>query len=255
MDQVVQKAEETKTESKATITIKKSHLLVGLAIALFLIGFGSGYFFNDLVTGAVAGPSNNQQLNPPEEENELFFVSADDDPVLGQANAPITIIEFSDYQCPFCAKAALQIEPQIRKDYIDTGKVKFVFRDFPLEFHANAKIAAIAAECAAKQGKYWEFHDALYAEQANWSQEQDPIPVFSQIATKLSLNVDQWKSCLNDIKISNEIDKDFSDGMESKVGGTPTFFIGNDKKGYVKIIGAQPYEVFKQAIESALANS
>ena len=94
------------------------------------------------------------------------FVGVDDDPVLGDAGAPVTIIEFGDYQCPSCRLFWVDVEPRLKKDYIDTGKVKLVFRDFPIvENHPEAIVAAMAAQCAAEQGKYWQYHDKLFREQ------------------------------------------------------------------------------------------
>ncbi len=95
--------------------------------------------------------------------------TADDDPVLGQANAPITVIEFTDYQCPFCSRHFLQTFGQIKKEYVDTGKVKYVSRDYPLGFHPHAQKASESANCAGDQGKYWEMHDALFQNQEEWS--------------------------------------------------------------------------------------
>jgi protein-disulfide isomerase len=237
------------TESKATITIKKDHFLIGLAIALLVVGFAAGYFYHNF-TGAGGGtPSPTPTVN----ETARVFVSAGSNALLGKSDAPVTIIEFSDYQCPYCERAATQIEPQIKTDYIDTGKVKFAFRNFPLGMHANAQPAAIAAECASEQGKYWEFHDALFANQSSWSQSNDSSTAFKNLATKLNLDIGKWNSCLNDTKIAEEISKDISDGTTAGVQGTPTYFIGNDKNGYVMLVGAQPYDAFKQAIDAELA--
>lgn len=241
------------TESKATITIKKDHFLIGLAIALLIIGFAAGYFYHGFTGGGTTIPTQNPTQNPTANETARVFVSAGSNALLGKSDAPVTIIEFSDYQCPYCARAATQVEPQIKTDYVDTGKVKFAFRNFPLGFHPNAMPAAIAAECASEQGKYWEFHDALFANQSSWSQLNDSSTALKDIATKLNLDMSKWNSCLNDTKIKDEISKDASDGTTAGVQGTPTYFIGNDKNGYVMLVGAQPYDAFKQAIDAELA--
>ena len=112
-------------------------------------------YFKDAIDAALKGQANKSANTP----------KIDDDPVLGNANAPVTIIEFSDYQCPFCFSFWKQTLPQIKKDYIDTGKVKFVYRDFPLNIHAMAEPSARAANCAGEQGKYWEYHDKIFGEQ------------------------------------------------------------------------------------------
>ena len=95
--------------------------------------------------------------------------TVDDDPVLGDANAKVTVIEFTDFQCPFCGRHFEQTFGQIKENYVDSGKVKYVLRDFPLSFHPHAEEAAEAAECANDQGKFWEMHDELFSNQAEWS--------------------------------------------------------------------------------------
>jgi protein-disulfide isomerase len=166
----------------------------------------------------------------------------DDDAVKGDEDAPVTIVEFSDYQCPYCGKWFLQTYPQLKKEYIDTGKVKMVFRDFPLSFHQHAQMAGEAAECVRDQGgdeAYWEFHDVLFTKQAQLSEG----------------NVKAWakergydiSKCLADGTFRKEVQQDMADGQAAGVQGTPAFFI-NGKL----ISGAQPFSVFKQAIDAAL---
>lgn len=167
---------------------------------------------------------------------------ADDDAVKGDADAPVTIVEFSDFECPFCGRYAEQTYPQIVEEYIETGKVKYIFRDFPLSFHANAQKAAEAAECAGEQGKYFEMHDLLFANQDSLSVEN-----YKQWAEDLGLDTEQFNTCLDSGEMADEVAADFTYGQQIGVTGTPAFFI-NGKM----ISGAQPYEVFKQAIEEEL---
>jgi protein-disulfide isomerase len=177
----------------------------------------------------------------PSQPAPTVEVSEDDDPVLGDANAPVTIIEFSDYECPFCTRFWSQTLPQIKTNYIDTGQVKLVYRDFPLGFHANAQKAAEAAECAEDQGKYWEMHDKLF--------ETGALDVSSlkQHAADLGLDSSQFDSCLDTGKYTSEVQKDIQDGAAAGVSGTPSFFING-----VKVVGAQPYAAFQQIIDSQL---
>jgi len=175
-------------------------------------------------------------------EEELVEVSIDDDPVKGDPDAPVTIIEFSEFQCPFCKRYVDQTYPQILKDYIETGKVKYVFRDFPLGFHPHAKPAAMASECAHEQDKFWEYHDELFENNENLGDD-----LYLQIAADLGLDIEQFQTCLESEKYSEEVDKDLADGQKYGISGTPGFFI-NGKL----ISGAQPYSVFKDAIEQAL---
>lgn len=167
----------------------------------------------------------------------------DDDPFLGKEGAPITIVEFSDYQCPYCGRFYTQTLPLIKSNYIDTGKVKFVYRDFPLSFHPEATPAALATNCAGEQGKFWEFHDKVYRSQDNLSSEN-----YQTWAGELGLDLDQWGGCLTDPEQAAEIRKDFNDGGTAGVSGTPAFFINGNL-----VSGAQPFTVFQQIIEAELS--
>lgn len=182
-------------------------------------------------------------------------ISSDDDPVIGNQDAPITIIEFSDFQCPFCARFQTQTLPLILEQYVETGKVKFVFRDFPIQnSHPNAMPAAVASECADEQNKFWEYHDMLFENQGTWNKMDftSVITIFKEFATELELNQEQFNSCLDSGKYVNEINNDLTDGRNYEVTGTPGFFIGNENIGFVKVNGAQPFEVFRGIIDSQL---
>jgi protein-disulfide isomerase len=168
-------------------------------------------------------------------------VSADDDPAIGPVSAPVTIIEFSDYQCPFCARADDTVK-RLLENY--KGKVRLVFRDFPSpQIHAYAMKAAEAAACAHEQGKFWEYHDALYADQSK-------LTMVDLLATagRLGLNDSTFQSCVESGKFSGEVSKDMEDGIKAGVNGTPSFFING-----VLIAGAQRYEKFAEVIDAELA--
>lgn len=169
-------------------------------------------------------------------------ISEDDDPFKGDANAPVVIIEFSDFQCPYCGKFVAETLPQIEKEYIDTGKTKIVFRDYPLPFHSNAQKAAEATECADEQGKFWEMHDIIFANQTAIS-----VSDLKGYASRLGLNTGKFNSCLDSGKYEEETKKDLADGQAVGVSGTPTFFI-NGKM----LVGAQPFEAFKEIIDAEL---
>lgn len=166
-------------------------------------------------------------------------VSADDDPYKGPKDAPITLIEFSEFQCPYC-KRARPVISQILKEY--DGKVRYVFRDFPLGFHNQAKGAANAANCANDQGKYWAFNEQLWATQGSHSPEQ-----LDKIAEDLDLKMDEFKKCVDSKKYYSEIAKDQKEGSDAGVGGTPAYFING-----IFLSGAQPFESFKEVIDSEL---
>lgn len=167
----------------------------------------------------------------------------DDDAVKGNADAPVTIVEFSDYECPFCARFYKETYGQIEENYINTGKVKLIFRDFPLSFHQNAQKAAEAAECAGDQNKYYEMHNLLFG-----SGVVGGVTTFKQYAKDLGLDTNTFNTCLDSGKYVEEIKKDMSDGQAAGITGTPGFIING-----VAIKGAQPYSVFKTAIDQALA--
>jgi len=176
-------------------------------------------------------------------------VSEDDDAVEGKASAPVTIIEFSDFQCPFCGKFYSETYTQLKKDYIDTGKVRLVFRDFPLSFHPMAQPSAEAAECvrnAAKtKGKnadaeYFKFHNKLFENQDTLSEDN-----LKKWAKEQGYDI---TTCLSSGKFKDEVANDETEGQTAGVSGTPAFFIN----GQI-LEGAQPYANFKTMIDAELA--
>jgi protein-disulfide isomerase len=171
-------------------------------------------------------------------------VSADDDPAIGPADAPVTIIEFSDFQCPYCARFQSQTLPQILSNYGD--RVRFIYRDFPLTgLHENALKAAEASECADEQGAYWKYHDLLFQNQSALDDAS-----LKNYAASLGLDTAAFNECLDSDKYMSEIQKDYQDGIAAGVQGTPAFFING-----MPLSGAQPYAAFQAAIEAALAKA
>ena len=183
-----------------------------------------------------------------------MIVSVDAKSFKGDRNAKLTLIEFSDYQCPFCARHFRQTLPQIEKDYINTGKIKYVLRDFPLEsIHNDAFKAAEAVNCAGEQGRYWEMHDRLFQNQNQLGAADLP-----KHAQAIGLKVADFEECLTNGRHGAEIRKDIDDGQRAGVQGTPTFFLGLQEphgktvKVLRVIVGAQPYTQFKATIEEVL---
>ncbi len=245
--------------SEATLTIRKDALWkysTFLLLAILVIGA----FF--VFTGNNSGTTGNNVVAPTQQPTQPSQVeaSADDDAFLGDKNAPVEIIEFSDYQCPFCRKFWTETLPQIKSEYIDTGKVKFVYRDFPLDsIHPGATPAAEAAECVRDQGgdeAYFEMHDKIFSEQ-NILDGGDPIsgPVrgTAQFGTT---ELKKWAqdigydigSCLDSGKFRSEVQNDLSDAQSAGGRGTP-YFVINGKP----LSGAQPFSAFKQVIDAELA--
>lgn len=238
-----------------------------LVLVAFVLGLGAGYMiwgktaearlavaeqkntsYEKTATAnktAVAGDSVQQAGTPQVEVPQnvkRYDVPVDDDPALGSDKAKITIVEFSDYQCPFCRKWQEEVFTKLEETYGD--KVRLVYRDFPLyEIHPEAEPAAEAANCAGEQNKYWEYHNLLFSEQKPLGAD-----TYTAYAQSLGLNMDSFKQCLDSHKYQAEIkaDYDFASGLG--VRSTPTFFING-----LAVVGAQPYEVFQQVIDLELA--
>lgn len=262
-------------DAENKITIKKSSynnmlkgMIVAIAIATFLGGYAVGTLGNssdsmsadeikEIISAMEAKAPAPQPTQAPVQPTQpsLVKVSLDDDPFKGNPNAPVTIIEFSDFQCPFCSRFFEQTLPSLQENYIDTGKVKLVYRDLPLDnLHPNARPAHIAAECADEQGKFWEYHDMLFGNQAQWNKlsSSDLSSQLNQYATTLGLNSASFDSCLSSKEIADEVQSDYLAASQYGATGTPTFFIGNEKDGFIRMVGAQPYASFQAAIDAQL---
>lgn len=166
---------------------------------------------------------------------------------LGNKDAPITMVEFTDYQCTFCQRFHVVTFPEIRKQFIDTGKVRFISRDFPLDFHANAFRAAEAARCAGEQGQFWKMRDLLVADPSRLSQDD----LVAQ-AQKAGLKLEPFKACLTGGKYREAVRKDMGEAASLNISGTPTFIIGKstpDGVDGVFLVGAHPFESFQQKLK------
>jgi len=179
-------------------------------------------------------------------------MSVGDGPTLGSADAPITIVEFSDYQCPFCRMHFTNTFAALKTGYIETGKVRYFFRDFPLDsIHPYARKAAEAAHCAREQGKYWEMHDTMFTNQG--ALNPDNLRAF---ARDMQLDLDAFNACLESGKYAKAVDADVAAGSAAGVTGTPGFFIGKTKTDGTIVAnamkGAQPAAAFRQVIDRLL---
>lgn len=173
----------------------------------------------------------------------------------GEPAAKVAIIEYADFQCPFCRRFESQIYPTIRDSYIKTGKLKYYHRDMPLVFHQGAMPAARAVHCASEQGKFWEMHDALLGDTASLT----PADIDDK-AGKLGLNVPDLDKCIASNRFADIIQRGINEASAMQVSGTPTFIIGTlDANGNVvsvkkTVVGASPFEAFKNAIDPLLAS-
>jgi protein-disulfide isomerase len=175
-----------------------------------------------------------------------------DAPALGQADAPITVVEYSDYQCPFCSRHYQQTMPQLLQNYVETGQARYVFKDFPLtQIHPQAPKAHEAAHCAREVGgdeMYWEMHDRLFEGQEEWSGNAEHTAIFKGYAGELGLEQDAFDACLDSGRYAAQVQADLEEGAGFGITGTPSFFINGQP-----LRGAQPYEAFAQLIEQLLA--
>jgi len=172
----------------------------------------------------------------------------------GDSDARVAIIEYADFECPYCGEYERKAFPQLLSDYIQTGKVKYFYRDLPLPMHARALPAARAARCAGDQGKYWEMHDSLFANQNALS-----APALLEHAQTLGLDAAKFAECFSSDKYSEDIRKSMSNAQALGIEGTPTFFIGTIDGDIVKIRkaiqGGPPFEVFKTSLDALLASN
>lgn len=171
-------------------------------------------------------------------------------PTLGKDNAPITIVEVSDYQCPYCKRFADNTFPQLKKEYIDTGKVRLVFKDLALGFHPHARKTAQAAHCAGDQGKYWEMHDILFKNTRRLDEKYLP-----EYAEAIELNKEKFSACINSQQHLAVIDRNSRQANQAGLTGTPSFIIGKTTADVIKGIvvrGAQPFASLKLALDKQL---
>lgn len=232
------------------------YLVFVLVIFSFLLGMLTNkvlYLENQVKNGSNA---NAAAINDPNAQPtvpappQVVEVENGKLPILGDENAKVTIVEFSDFQCPFCKRYIDETHEQLKEKYIDTGKVKFAFRHYPLtSIHPNAQIAHEASECANEQGKFWEYHDLIFAQQDTWSPQTlaDATTSLVGYAGELSLNTDQFQSCVESEKYKQVVLDDLEAGSQVQVDGTPAFFVN----GY-RLVGAQPFSEFERVIEEEL---
>lgn len=247
------------------ITLKKStynKIMICIVVLLVAVSFSGGFILGGngrgtSGTGTVvqqqqptqpAGNNNNNNRPSTVSLNIPSYVSFE-----GSNSAKVNVIEFGDYQCPFCERFYTQTEPQISSNYIDTGKVKFYFMDFAF-LGPDSQTLSQGAWCADEQGKYYAYHDYIYSHQgqenSGWATADK---VKAMVANIQGLNTAAFGSCLDSGKYSSRVSELTQLGQSVGVSGTPSTLIGNDAKGYDLVVGAQPYSVLQQAIDKALA--
>ncbi|OGH37579.1 MAG: hypothetical protein A3B44_02570 [Candidatus Levybacteria bacterium RIFCSPLOWO2_01_FULL_38_21] len=228
-------------------------LIVLLLVASFLLGALTTKLAQtekNITSPRAAAPSTPE--SPPNAPNQpapgaKVNVGEGHLPVLGNKNAKITIIEFADFQCPFCKTFFKDAKPNIIKDYVDNGKAKFAFRHYAF-LGQESNFAAEASECANEQGKFWEYHDYLYNHQGPENSGAFAKDKLIGFAKDMGLNTDQFSSCLSSDKYAKQVSDDLSAGQKAGVSGTPTTFVNGQS-----VVGAQPYSAFKTLIDQELS--
>ena len=220
------------------------------SITITLVIFGVNNSSNEIELSIEPTPEMDQ-IGPKKITMDTFLSNGS--PILGDPNAPITLVEFGDYQCHYCNVFFQSIEKDIVKNYVDTGKVKIIFKDYNI-IGEDSVIASQGAHCANDQGLFWEYHDILYS---NWTGENngwassENLAIFAQ---QIGLNMDKWSECMNKGSHSQIILKSNDDARTLELTGTPAFFIINSEGKVSKLFGAQPFEVFKKIFDSQLEN-
>lgn len=238
--------------------INNNFLLIIFGGGLFIFGFVFGSMWQEnktLRAGGVGAPQAGapQQAAPqqaaPLSDADWEEIQKDPAFIIGDKNAKVTIVEFTDYQCPFCEQFYTQTQKQIMDEYVKSGKVKIVMRDQPLSFHPNANSSAQLVRCAVEQGKGLEMHDQLFQNQTAWAPlTGDALhKKYAELAVAAGANGEKAVACVKSEKYKKDTDADSALGTKVGAGGTPTFFIEKDP-----LVGAQPYASFKAKIDEKL---
>ena len=236
-------------------------LVIGAAIAIVSVLSAVVVFGTDFIDFKQSARTKDLSVMSPKipdaqekSQSDTYVMSLFTDnasPVLGSDSAPITLVEFGDYQCFYCNRFFHTTEPDIEKNYVDTGKVKMIFKDFTI-IGQDSINAAHAAHCAQEEGKFWEFHDILYN---NWTGENNGWASPSNIAgfaKQLELDEENFSSCMSEARYLSVIKTSNSDAKTLGLTGTPGFFVIGPDNSITKLSGAQPYEVFEEIFSSKL---
>ncbi len=251
-DQAVQSAVDHPAGAPApksnSISFKRSHLYALLLPLAFVTGLAAGYLLWGRTPPAAApttqADTSTSAAPSTDQKPVRYNVTDAGNPSLGPKDAPITIIEFSDYECPYCRQWEEQVFHQLLDAY--PQKIRFVYRDFPLAgLHSNATSAAEAADCAGEQNKYWEFHEALFSSKYNLGST-----AYLQYAQDMGLDTAKFSQCVSSRKYKDEVSADYNFAANLGVSSTPTFFING-----LAVVGAQPLSVFKSIVDQELAGT
>lgn len=232
--------------------MKKYYVVIPTVIAIIAVSAYVWYPHENSLNISQSQTSSDiqstQQQTPQSSTLSAQALIENGSPMLGNPNAKITIVEWGDYQCTYCHLFHQNTKDQLIQEYVNTGKVNFVFRDFPLN-GPDSVLAAEAAYCAGDQNKYWQYHDELYnnwgGERTGWVNQKS----LDQFATNVGLDLNQFDQCVSDKKYESRVLENQKFGQEIGIDGTPSFVIFNNKT-ITKVVGAQPFSVFEQVLNN-----
>jgi protein-disulfide isomerase len=224
-------------------------IIASITIVVVILGINDSWDKQELL---IEPTPEIDQIEPTKITMDTFVLNGS--PILGDPNAPITLVEFGDYQCHYCNVFFQSIEEDIIKNYVETGKVKMIFKDYNI-IGPDSINASHGAHCANEQELFWEYHDILYS---NWTGENNGWASSSNLrifADEINVNVDKWTECMNEKTHSKRIIDSNNDAKSLQLTGTPAFFIINSNGEVSKLFGAQPFEIFEKVFDKELENS
>ena len=227
------------SRKSATAAARRSDNKRWFYVALGVIAIG-GIATLSILSARPTGVSQIDTTLPP---------IANEGHVMGSDTAPLEVVEFGDFECPACGSFGTLTEPDVKARLVNTGLIRFRYMDFPLSMHPNALPAHLASWCAGEQNRFWEMHDAIFANQDRWNTQATNRPerVLSSLAEQVGVNMDQYDACMSSQKYQQQVRANVAEGVRRGVGGTPTFFIGN-----LKIDKPISYDQFKAYVDQAL---
>ncbi len=258
LTEVVEVVESASPEQKRSARIAYYSTAAAMVLILLMGWLSSYYVITTQTAQSEATAQTLQQMNSrlasleaivrprPTPPAVVNFTPPADAPRLGNASAPVEVVEFSDFQCPFCERFQQQVYPRLKSEYIDTGLVSFVYQDYAFLGTESVR-AAIAAKCAKEQGKFWEYHDYLFAKQSGENEGAFTDQKLRSFAAALKLNQSSFNTCLQQSKYETSVKAETAAGQALGISGTPTVLVNG-----TMLVGALPYEQFKAAIEAAL---
>lgn len=207
----------------APVAKKRSPLMPLYLLLGLIVVAGAGVLITQMRKGGEAARAPVPVVMSPAELQRLPGMS------IGRPDAPLTILEFADFQCGGCQAWATFMEPLIKERLVNTGRARYVFYDFPLAMHSNAFLAARAGRCANEQGKFWEFHAMVFQNQGKWAFEEDAVPLFTEYAGNVGADADRFEECVRSERFAKEVSESVKLGESLGVGGTPTIFVNGQR--------------------------